>query len=195
MMEATHVPEPDIDVVADDTSEGAERIEEAESRHPGENGVRGSVGDPSEIVLREMNIADIEMVVDWLTEDPNMAAAMLMPEGKSMFAVREDLLAGIRDNAQKWGVAERDGEPVGVVALKARLTCEAHIMISPHHRGGRTFVKVLDASLSHAEGLGVREIEAIVPDGNKVVVRVLLRQGFKDQGVRMMTLTFNRDEV
>jgi len=171
-----------------------DRIEGPEIRHPNQDDGRATVADPSEIVLREMNLNDIEMMVDWFREDPGMAESMQMPEGTNEFTVRKGLLAALKEGSgQLWGVAERDGEPVGIAALKARMVCEPHIIISPHHRYGKTFKKVFDACIEHSRVLGLGGLSAFVPEENRVVIRAAKKVGFKDQGVRMLVLAFNDD--
>lgn len=146
--------------------------------------------DPNRITLRRMMFKDIDTLVGWIRDDPGILTSMQMPEDTTELQIRSGCLHNISDPAQLWLVAERGGDEIGIVAAtgidQQQRICTPHILVSPHHRFGRTYWRLQRAALNLADELGFQQLVAFVPADNEVAIRANERQGFVKRDVVMM---------
>lgn len=154
--------------------------------------------DHGNIRLRAMTNLDIPMLMEWVSESPDILEGMQMPPDTDIATLAAGAQVALQDQSQWWLVAERGGGPIGIVAATgvdyALGIATPHIIVSPEHRHGKTYWKLHQAAIAFAGQTGLNQLVAFVPRGNKVALRANRKAGFEDKDVVMQVLDLRESD-
>jgi ribosomal-protein-alanine N-acetyltransferase len=138
------------------------------------------------LALRDFTAADDDALIAWA---PTAEALMLFAGSTLVFPLTSPQLQALRDTPHLYTwtayVAPDVDVPVGHAELlrtgpaSGRL---ARIVLSPSRRGAGLGRALVAAAIERAEGLGFRELDLRVYDGNDAAIRTYLALGFADAG-------------
>lgn len=132
-----------------------------------------------DVSLRPATAADAELTYAWAS-DPETRAASFQPAAFPRQEHERWLQASLAGEQRVLSIAERAGQPVGLLRLdRVSPRCaELGITVAPERRGQGLAQLVLRAGIQHARELGLSTLVARIRPDNARSIRSFLRAGF-----------------